>query len=221
MIEDFESGAPGWETFHDEATATTISCAPSSAAWSGNVALQVDFNVSAGAWATCARFFDTAQNWQSQDGLSLTYRAAQARQIFHVDLYAGPADNRETYYYAVETTPESLNGWVTLSLAWADFHRAEWEENAGQAFAKTDQVQGMALGFQTPPGSPNAGTIWVDAIQLFSGEVAPAPGEATQAPVEQPPAEKEPPARRILPCGSAALPLVLAALTLARKKRGR
>lgn len=62
LIDDFEAGAPagtaGWETFWDEATSTTITCAPASGeVHSGAYALQIDFDVAANSWATCTLFY--------------------------------------------------------------------------------------------------------------------------------------------------------------------
>ena len=132
LIDDFETDNPpgtnGWEPFWDEATPTSMHCtAEAGMAHGGERSLLLDFEVAPGAWATCALFYEGAQNWSSGEGLTFALHAAQAGLVFNVDLYAGSQDAQETYVYAIEAPPESADGWVPISLNWSDFHRADWE----------------------------------------------------------------------------------------------
>jgi hypothetical protein len=186
LIDDFESppagSSSGWQAFRDEATPTQISCVPGSAPAGDGSALQIDFDVTANGWATCALFFDEAQAWAAADGLAFRLQAATAGLVFNVDLYAGPEEARESYVYTVEAPPDSVGGWVPIQLRWADFHRVDWEENAGAPFAAPGRVSGLAFGFETFPDTTNSGLIWVDDLSLAVGEVAaPAASEAAAA----------------------------------------
>ncbi len=217
LVDDFESGDPagtnGWEPFWDEATSTSMHCAAEpGTAHEGNNSLILDFDVAANAWATCALFYEDApQDWSGYEGLTFHLHAAEAGLVFDVDVYAGSREAQETYIYTLESPPESADGWIPVELRWSDFHRADWEENAGASFDNPDQVVGMAFGFTTYPDTPNTGTLWVDDIQLM--------GEGSAAIVEPPETqptlspedggEDERP-RRLLPCrGAALLPLAL------------
>jgi hypothetical protein len=149
LIDDFETDNPdgtnGWEPFWDESTPTSMHCtAEAGNAHGGGRALTLDFDVTPGAWATCALFYEGTRNWSGAEGLTFYLRAAQPALLFNVDLYAGSRDAQETYYYTIEAQPESTEGWVPITLRWSDFHRADWEENAGAPFAKSDQVVGLA-----------------------------------------------------------------------------
>jgi hypothetical protein len=194
LIDDFEAGPPagseGWVTFWDESTPTSISCGvDSGAAYNGANSLRVDFDVAANSWATCALLFDGPQGWEAGRGLSIYYRASAPQLLFHVDAYSGSQDARATYFYTVETVPESVDGWVHLELPWNQILRAEWEENAGSPVDPAE-INGIAIGFPTHPDAPNTGTIWVDEVALM-GAGAPAAGEQEAPPQDDQPAPAE------------------------------
>jgi hypothetical protein len=233
MIDDFEvdnpPGTNGWEPFWDEATPTSMHCtAEEGMAHAGARSLLLDFEVTPGAWATCALFYDNLQNWSSADGLAFSLHADQAGLVFNVDLYAGGHDAQETYVYTIEAPPGSADGWVPITLRWSDFHRADWEENGGAPFAKPDQVVGLAFGFDTYEDTPNTGTLWVDDLTLLGSTpaVVEQPPEAGAEPSEEP--SDAPPAqptfRRMLPCSTALifpLGLVGLAVLMKRWRRGK
>ncbi|OQY33898.1 MAG: hypothetical protein B6I38_03020 [Anaerolineaceae bacterium 4572_5.1] len=226
LIDNFETDNPpgtnGWEPFWDESTPTSMHCtAEAGTVHSGERALILDFDVSPDAWATCALFYDNPQNWSSSEGLSFYVHAAESALILDVDLYVEGADGEdESYVYMVETTPESVDGWMRVDLAWDQFHRVDWEANAGTPFAKQDQISGMAFGFSTYPDTPNIGTIWVDDLQLMGTQSAVQPeSPASDSESEETPAD-ESRGRRRLPClGSLILPLGLAGVAFRRKKK--
>ncbi len=230
LVDNFEGGAPagtsGWESFRDEATRTAIQCAPAGdAVHNGAGALAIEFNVTANSWATCALMYDSAQDWSAGEGLSFYIRASQAAQIVDVDVYTGSPDDRATYLYKFETTPESATGWIPVQLRWEDFHRADWEANAGEPLKNSQQITGIAFGFMTLPDAPSLGKIWVDDIQLLGGEKPvespgqPQPGEPTAAPSPVEAGEKD---GGGLPCaGGAALPMGLLALAWVLRIRAR
>jgi hypothetical protein len=191
-------------------------------AHNGTRSLLLDFEVSPGAWATCALFYEGIQNWSSAEGLVFYLHSSQPGLVFNVDLYAGSHEAQETYLYTIEIPPGSADGWIPISLHWPDFHRADWEEDAGTPFAKADQVVGMAFGFDTYEDTPNTGTLWVDDLSLLGkefAEVAPVPAQPTEAAVEPAPLA-ESPRRPTLPCGGAvAVPLLFMGLSLWSRKR--
>jgi hypothetical protein len=228
-IDNFDAGpvpgSNGWEAFRDEAVpSTTMTCGAESGTGRSGNSLKHDFNIAANSWGTCALMYETPQDWSTGNGLVFYYRTAQAGVIFDVDLYAGPSENRETYLYTVEAPAESINSWIPLELRWEDFHRADWEENAGTPFAKANQVTGMAFGFGTLPDTPKAGTLWVDDLSLLGvtrviiENTPPAPAP-TSAPEQS--GQTEQPKRPLLPCtGAAVLPLsLIVGLGLLGRKR--
>ncbi len=221
LLDDFEGGIPagtaGWEAFQDEAADTSLSCAPSAqTAHEGVQSLQLDFDVAANSWATCALMFEQVQDWSAADGLAFYLRSADAGLIFDVNIYAGSMTASETYLCTIETSNTTSEVWVQFILRWEEFHRADWEENAGEAFAKPNQIAGMAFGFSTYPDTPNIGAVWVDDLSLS--------GEAETSSAEQPnvPEEPEQPRQPLLPCGGAIfLPLLLVTLPLLKKHADR
>ena len=221
LLDDFESGAPGWEAFHDESASSTMTCAAESGSGRAGNSLRLDFNISANGWGTCARMYDSPQNWSANDGLSFYFTAEQAGVLFDIDIYAGPSENRETYLYTIEAPAESAAGWVVMELRWEDFHRAAWEENAGAPFAKANEVVGMAFGMTTLPDASNAGSLRVDDMSLM-GTMIPIvpPSGAESTPASEQPGQTEEPSQRLFPCGGAILlPFALAGFSLWRRKR--
>ena len=218
LIDDFEGGIPartyGWEPFWDEATSTSIRCETNSAqTYSGSYSLLLDFNIATNSWATCTLTYENTQDWSSLEGLAFSMHAQETGVVFDVNIYAGSDEVKETYLYTIETPSESINDWVTYALLWSDFHRADWEEDAGETFSKPHQIIGISFGMNTYPDTPNSGTLWVDDIFLQGIETAPVISKEEEA------AEKSP--RGIsLPCGSAfALPVMLIILGLKRKRQ--
>jgi hypothetical protein len=244
MIDNFDAGAPtgadSWEVFWDEAAPTTLACeVDTQYALGGNQSYKIDFNIAANSWGSCNLFYSQPQDWSANEGIIFYLRAAASGLIFNVDIYAGPADNRETYLFTLETQPDSTQDWMPVSLAWGDFHRADWEADAGMPFNKPAEITGIAFGFTTYPDTPNVGTIWIDEIALFGGNVQ-APADIPAAPeivptqdaaaAEQPalsePTNAPPPTaapeaggRGRLCGGAMAMPVVLLAFYWWAKKR--
>jgi len=217
LIDDFESIPLQWEAFSDGSPSTMMTCSAEAGSGRSGNSLRVNFNISANGWGTCARFFESPQDWSASNGLVFYYLADQAGVLFDVNIYAGPNENRETYLYTIEAVPESAADWVAMELRWEDFHRAAWEENANAPFARTNDVVGIAFGMNTLPDAPNIGSIRVDDLAL-SGQAAPPPPPAENPPASEPEATESAP-RRLLPCtGAFLLPLGLIALSLLRRK---
>lgn len=186
LIEDFEAESlpdrEGWVGYWEEGTQTTLKCQRESGmANSGNFGLHIDYAIQANSWGTCSMFYPQMQDWRSAGGLSLYVRAAQAAQVFDINVYKGDHDNRESYLFSVESTPEMVEGWVQLEIPWDLLRRANWEANPGTPLVP-DQVAGLSIGFNTFLDTPNNGEMWVDDITLMG------PVIQASAPT-QPPAE--------------------------------
>jgi hypothetical protein len=228
MIDDFEAGQPagtnGWEPFWDASTPSSMNCqADPNTSHSGSRALLLDFDIAPESWGTCALFYDNAQNWSGSPGISFSLHAAQSGLTLDVDLYVGGPDERESYITRIETTPNSVDGWVPVDLTWDQFKRVDWEADAGTPFGKADQVSGMAFGLSADTDAPNQGTIWVDDLQLLGSQ----PAAEVPEPVEPPPDTAAEPEEAptdepgtSLPCiGALALPLGLVGLYYYRQRK--
>jgi hypothetical protein len=172
-IDDFEStppGTTGWQPSRDEATATTIACAPATGlTHEGAHSLQIVFNVTANSWATCALFFDQPQDWSAWQGISFYLHASQPSLVFDVDVYRNTPQGRETYLFTLEAPPESVEGWAPVAITWEQLMRASWEANPGTPFSAPLLVEGLAFGFNTFPDTSNLGGIFVDDLHLANG----------------------------------------------------
>ena len=222
-IDDFESGAQGWESFNDGSASTSMACGAESGSGRSGSSLRLDFNIAANGWGTCARMYDSPQDWSAGDGLSFYFTVEQAGLLFDIDLYAGTPENRETYLYTIEAPADSAAGWIPMELRWEDFHRADWEENAGAPFAKANELVGIAFGMNTLPDASNVGSLRVDDIGYLGAASAPVVDPAANPPVESEDIQPEEETRRRgLNCGGASVvPLALVGLAFWRKRRRR
>jgi hypothetical protein len=225
LIDDFESGLPagtsGWEAYWDETTASTMRCHTcSSATHSGSLSFKIDFNVVPESWGTCALFYDNAQNWSTSPGITFYLHAAQAGSVLDIDLYVDGPDGQESYIARFQTTPQSVEDWVPVSLTWEQFQRVDWEADAGTPFDKADQVSGLAFGFSPGAESASQGTIWVDDLALTGTQQETGvdePAESAPEPVTEEAPQDEP--TRSLPCpGALAFPLGLVIFFLSRRR---
>lgn len=228
LIDDFEGAKPdgtsGWETYRDESTNSTITCAPvTEKASSGSKSMRIDFKIAPGSWATCILSFDQPQNWSAAEGLAFSFFSTSV--TFDVSLWAGPPEARETYVYVVKILPGTSQTWAPFELRWDQFRRADWEEKAGTTFARPDQVSGITFGFNAPSDAPLTGTLWVDNLHLSSRKQSQTQPEPTQTqpqpaqPTQPQPATPQPATTNPgLPlCGSGLLPLFLMFFAMRRK----
>ncbi len=215
LIDDFESGAPanteGWTAYWGETAGTDIACAPAGdSPRAGSSALRVDFSVPSGSWATCTLSYWEAQDWSASPGILIPLRAERAGTPYTVLLYAGPAENQESYISYQDTPTDSVDDWAMVEIPWETFRRVDWEAEAGTPFAKSDQVVGIGFGFDGPDSGTLAGTVWVDDLSLIGSETA-------VLPASEPEAESK---GGGLPCpGATALAVLLPAIILLRRRR--
>ncbi|MBT7189188.1 MAG: hypothetical protein HN916_03265 [Anaerolineae bacterium] len=229
LIDDFEGDAPpnsyGWQAFKDDASSSQITCATTEEmANLGTRSLKIDYNVELYSWSTCYLSFDDPQNWSEHEGISFYAYAAQEETPFNVDLFV------ESESYVYQGWVERSGNWYTFTIYWDEFKRVDWEENAGAPFAKTEQVTGLAFGFNTPENTEIApiGTLYIDDLMLgeSSAEEVETPAENTEEttaaedkPQPEAPAEGEP-VSSPLPCvGGLVLPIGLAGLAFGRRKK--
>lgn len=236
ILDNFESPLPvgsseGWQAWWDEATSTQAACKPAeTTAYEGKNALQIDFNIQAGSWATCAMFYDRLQDWSATIGLGMYIHAPQAGLPFEVIAYGGTHEDRESYESSYKTTPAMAAGWDYLVVPWEKLLRVEWEANPGTPFNPA-KAAGLAFGFSASEDSAYAGQLQIDDLRLVAMN-APGPRpmprvEPTKVPEALPPTEtpasEAAPAKPEgkdsggLPCGSA-LALSAAVALLAIQK---
>ncbi|MFZ5858509.1 MAG: protein kinase domain-containing protein [Chloroflexota bacterium] len=186
LIDNFEgkppAGTSGWEGYFDEATDTQLDCSPNAeAAHSGAHSLRFKFDVAVNSWATCGFYFNQPENWSAAHGISFHLRADRAGLPLHVDLYGGAPGALTTYYHAIETTQESVDGWIRVELRWDQILRAEWEENPGKPF-DPNAVTGFSIGLATGETGRVGGTVWLDDLKLLNTPIAGAGEEAVTSP---------------------------------------
>jgi len=241
VIEDWE-GENWWEAYGDGQGSTVSQVLDTAIAHGGQASLRIEYDIVAEGWGDCGTSFEEAQDWRAGDGIELWLRADAAGQPVELVLFSGMAEMPTPFIALWETSAESVDGWMRVNLPWHSFERAEWADEGGLGELDAGRITG--LGFNFVPGK---GTLWVDDMALYTGEVPPPPGAqpptatpetvpetpptatAAAAPGDEPTATPEPPpeptpvlesesAKRGLCASGAILPL-LAALVWAFKRR--
>ena len=217
-IDDFEGEAFRWETYQGEASGTSITCQVNDElAKSGGGSLLIAYEVPPESWATCVLFFDTPVDWRAADALAFDLLADTS--TFEVSLYLGADDARQTYLHPISTLPVTAEVWVPYELRWEEFHRADWEENAGTPLAEPAQISGIAFGFSPVDGDINSGQIRVDNLHLSSRTgTADAPASPVEEPTSMPASPPANPASRLPFCGMGILLPMMMALMIWRWK---
>jgi hypothetical protein len=140
-------------------------CGPSSKdSHTGGNSLEINVDLAADSWATCALFFDDLQDWSGADGLSFYLRAENPIPL-ELNLYLGGAEEQESYQHPLSTADET---WSAYQIEWTDLQRVQWEENAGTPLSVPNRIVGIAFGFSEEGGS--SGVVWIDDLQLSHSE---------------------------------------------------
>lgn len=221
VIDNFEgeipAGTSGWEAYWDESTTSSLNCGLDSTMGISGSSLHLDYHISAHSWGTCGLYYDQSQNWSASQGLAFSVLAGQAGQVLHVDLYVESPEGQESYIYELDLTPAIESDWVQAGIPWDNFHRVDWEADAGSPFTKPDQISGLAFGFGTEEGELE-GELWIDELGWLESQKA-IPEPAAEIQEDQADPEEDTRPRFNLPCfGSLVLPFGLIGFVLLRKK---
>ena len=222
LIDNFEGNPPaessGWKSYSDEQEPNSIlSCVPSNEiAHEGERSLKIEYDITLYSWATCDLTYENAQNWSDSEGISFYVYTEQAGTIFNFDVFVENDTGRESYFTQIRA---NNNGWEEITLRWDKFRRVDWEEDGGSFFEKSDQIQSIAFGFNTPDGTEDApqGTIYVDSIVLWKEGTQPPP--ETENDTEESPPEEEPSDGPTTCVGGLILPIGLAGVAFGRRKK--
>jgi hypothetical protein len=167
LIDDFEgqlpSGTEGWQPYWDEPTATAFSC------FLENGSLRIDFNIVSESWATCSLFYEVLQDWSQFEGIAFRYKADAPARIFDVTVHGGTVEESTSYQYTIESIPGSEAEWIPIDLTWNQILGVDWEADARNP-VDPSQITGVSFGFSTYEGTSNAGTLWIDDLQLTGVE---------------------------------------------------
>ncbi|MCJ7717669.1 MAG: hypothetical protein MUO54_14280, partial [Anaerolineales bacterium] len=225
LIDNFDGGLPvgtnGWETYWDEGTKSSLTCGAESGAGFDGSGLRFDYQISPYSWGTCGLYYDQVQDWSTTRGLVFSIHAGQTDQVLHVDLFADGPEGEESYIYELDFTPAIEDDWVQVGIPWDEFHRVDWEADAGSPFSKPDQVTGLAFGFGSEEDELD-GVLWIDELGWMQDGESTVEESADQKMSQAEEPEEEESGGFNLPClGSLAMPLGLVGIVLLQRKRLR
>ncbi len=179
LIDDFETTTEPWHASSDRPE-TVIECgADSSFFHQGAASLRIHYTIASDGYADCGDTFDPPQDWSSGTGLSMWLLAEQAGQQATFMVFSGSSDNPTPFELPVETTAESMAGWVQLTFAWSDFTRSPWADTGGLSELDPTRMTGYAFSFGAG-GSGLEGIIWIDDVALVGASGPPPAGSAAE-----------------------------------------
>jgi hypothetical protein len=211
VIDDFESGVDAW--YVDIGEGATTECEADADAYSGEMALRMQYDVTSEGWGGCGHAFDSRQDWSGADGLSLWLRADEAGHWVTLVIFAGNPDEPTPFEVNIELGAD----WERVAFQWDDFVKAEWVGDTGLPALDLTQVVSYAL----YADADDAGTIWVDDVTLVSAEeppvIAPSPTDEPAAPTEELGEDDQ----HGPICGAMALPLGALGVFLVARRRSK
>jgi hypothetical protein len=245
VVEDFELGVSSWQADYDELGSSVSYSIDSEAPHGGSAALCIEYSIIVpGGWGGCTYPYESLQDWNAGEGLSLWVRSDAAGQRIALMVFAGDPMAATPFEAFFQTTVETANDWTQLVFRWSDLEQAEWADPGGLPELDPAQIVGYGFGLGLDETHPE-GVLWVDDISLATGQPEPAaPLEPTVAVEPVGPTAEEPalaaeaptPGVRVIfpegtaPAGersgggicplAAMLPVGVAAILLVRRRRG-
>ena len=167
LIEDFEGGAPGWDSEADDQGSSLICEPDDEVSHDGAYALRIEYNIVQAGYGVCGTSFEK-QDWSGGEGIGMWIRSSQPGQMFGVGLAIGGPEATTPFEAHFEAPPASVEEWTPIFLPWEVFARAPWAESGGPEAVDPRMVVGLWFEF-TAPEAPREGVLWVDDIRLQAG----------------------------------------------------
>ena len=153
----------------------------------GASALRAEYSIVPGGWGGCTISLEPLQDWSAGEGLVLWIRSDAADQQVALMVFSGDPLAPSPFETLFPTTAETAGGWTRLAFLWSDLGQAEWAD--ASSLSKVDPTRIMGYGFGLGLDETHReGILWVDDIQLLTGELETAAPERTATPEEAPPA---------------------------------
>jgi len=131
---------------------------------SGTVA-RLNFDISSEGTATCARIFETTQNWSGSEAFELWGMSDTAGEVT-LTVFSGPEDNATPFDRAFAVSGEDV--WEAFVLEWDSFVRAPWDDGQGLTALDPARITGFSLGVDGCSRAPQL-TLWVDIVGPVMG----------------------------------------------------
>ncbi len=165
MIDDFEGGDFDDTWWTDTAVdGGTFACGPGQPGYDYEHSLHITFDLGLDVYVGCGRDVVPTQQWADAEGLTFMWQADTPGNIVAIIVSVD-----ETPFEAFVETPGME--WTPVILTWEDFARAEWADAGGAQVFDSSRVTSLAIGVGDWE-NPQRGTIWLDALQLVTGESA-------------------------------------------------
>lgn len=198
VVDDFEAELAWWG---DGGEGAAFDCGLAGGAHDGATALRLTYNIPAGSWVGCGRYYDAPQNWRDADGLALWQRTDAPGVWITFMAFSGDPEAATPFEFGFPATAD----WESVVISWDQFVRASWAEDGGLTALDPARITGIS--FSVGDGR---GNVWLDDVALFIGAAAP--------PVILP-APEEPPAPGSGLCASAPFATMLLAVGLVMQRR--
>ncbi len=181
VIEDWE-GENWWVSNGDGGKSTVTSDLDKVIRHGGVASLRSDYRIVEGGWGDTGIGFDEARDWSEGVGLSFWLHADEAGYPMRLVLYSGDPAAATPFEAEFFTDESHVSGWGEVVLPWEAFALASWADSGNLKTLDAARIAGVSFNF-----SPGQGSVWVDDLILFVGDIRPLPvGESAPMATSQP-----------------------------------
>lgn len=206
---------------------TTVLCGPDRtvsherAPGESGIVARLDFDVSADGAGTCARIFDTTQDWSGSEAFELWGMSDTPGEVT-LTVFSGSEDGATPFDRVFAVSGEEA--WEAYVLGWDGFVLAPWDDGQGLTTIDPTRITGFGLSVDGHSQAPQL-TLWVDIVGPVTGadvEAMPAiPVDDTLDDTDGSPEEQadEPSGGAGLCTGAMLPPIGLAAIAITMRRR--
>jgi|GEM_PF-411543 len=169
VIEDWE-GENWWVSNGDGGKSTVTSDLDKVIRHGGTASLRSDYRIVEGGWGDTGIGFEEARDWSGGDGLSFWLHADKAGYPMRVVLYSGDPAAATPFEAEFFTDESHVSGWGEVVLPWEAFALASWADSGSLKTLDAARIAGVSFNF-----SPGQGSVWIDDLSLFAGDIRPLP----------------------------------------------
>ncbi len=169
VIEDWE-GENWWVSNGDGGKSTVTSDLDEVIRHGGVASLRSDYRIVEGGWGDTGIGFEEAHDWSASVGLSFWLHADKAGYPMRLVLYSGDPAAATPFEAEFFTDESHVSGWGEVMLPWEAFALASWADSSGLKTLDLAHIVGLSFNF-----SPGQGSVWIDDLSLFVGDIQPLP----------------------------------------------
>ena len=139
----------------------------SNQAHAGSRSARIDIDLVPGGWGDCWVEDPALRDWSHGEGISFWVRTDHPDTRLTVWIQIGMVEYRSPFEVGFDLPPESLNGWMQVTLPWSRFALADYAEPGGLMVFDPSVVVLMGYSIRLPEGEGKV-SVWIDDVALVT-----------------------------------------------------